>query len=86
MQQIALLQVPAGRRVRIHGVSAGGGLRGRLCALGITPGTELDVCSQGHGCCVRVRDTSIVLGEQMADMVLCEPLDGPMQNNALPEE
>ena len=75
MAQVPLRNVPAGKRVRIHGVNAEEGMRGRLCALGLTPGTELDVCSQGSGCCVRVRDTSVILCDQMAALLICEPLD-----------
>ncbi len=72
---LALRQVSPGKRVRVHGISAGNGLLGRLCALGITPGALVDVCSQGHACCVRVRDSSIVLSDQMADLIVCEPLE-----------
>ena len=82
---IALRHVPAGKRVRIHDCCTNPALRGRLCALGITPGTEVDVCSQGHACCLRVRDTSLVLGAQMAEQVLCEPLDDlPDELEAVP--
>ncbi len=72
---IALRQVSPGKRVRVHGISAANGLLGRLCALGITPGALLDVCSQGHACCVRVRDSSVVLSGQMADLIFCDPLE-----------
>lgn len=86
MRQLSLCHIPAGKRVRIQWVAApDGGMRGRLCALGLTPGTELDVCSQGHGCCVRLRDTSIVLGNNMAEHIMCEPLETPPQESpALP--
>lgn len=69
-----LSDVPPGCRVRVRRLCDERGLRGRLCALGITPGTELEVCSQSGACCVRVRDASLVLGDALAVDVYCEPV------------
>ncbi|MDR3044416.1 MAG: ferrous iron transport protein A [Desulfovibrio sp.] len=74
-----LSDVPAGCRVRVRRLCDKQGERGRLCALGITPGTELEVCSQGGACCVRVRDASLVLGDTLACDVYCEPVHSGRQ-------
>ncbi|HEU6436245.1 MAG TPA: FeoA family protein [Nitratidesulfovibrio sp.] len=69
-----LSDIPAGCRVRVRRLCDKQGERGRLCALGITPGTEIEVCSQAGACCVRVRDSSLVLGDTLACEVYCEPV------------
>ena len=70
-----LLQVPPGQKVRVKNLEADGPTRARLCALGLTPGTEVEVCMNccGEGACrVRVREASLVLGESVAGSILCE--------------
>lgn len=72
-----LLDAPAGTRVRVHGVAGQRGIRSRLCALGITPGTEVEVCDECscHGSRrIKVRDAALVLCASVAQSVLCECL------------
>ncbi|AAS97046.1 FeoA family protein [Nitratidesulfovibrio vulgaris] len=74
MRCCSLREAPAGSRVRVNRLCDCPRDRGRLCALGITPGSEIEVCSQAGGCCVRVRESSFVLGDSLACTVLCEPV------------
>ena len=67
----ALDKVPAGEKARIKSLCDCPRLRSRLCALGITPGTVVEVCAPGS---IKVREACLVLGEDMACQVLCEPL------------
>ncbi len=71
----SLLDMPSGRSVRVAAITGDGSARSRLCALGVTPGTHLEICS-GFGCRgsrrVRVRNSSLVLGESLACCVQCE--------------
>lgn len=70
-----LSQFPGGARVRIEGADGCRRMRGRLCSLGITPGTELEVLSGGRGgpCRVRVHDSSLVIGRGMAGKIMASP-------------
>lgn len=74
MSCCTLHEAPEGCRVRVRELCTCPRARGRLCALGITPGTELEICSHHGGCRVKVHDTSLVLGDMLADTVLCEPM------------
>lgn len=69
-----LSDVPAGCRVRVRRLCDTRGERARLCALGITPGTELEVCSQAGACRIKVREASLVLGDALACGIDCEPV------------
>ncbi|NJB68496.1 ferrous iron transport protein A [Desulfobaculum xiamenense] len=45
--------------------------RCRVLAMGLTPGTVAEICSNGPGsCCLRVRDCDLVLGDGMARHIL----------------
>ena len=69
-----LLDAPRGRKLRVEQLNGSREIRSRLYALGILPGTELEVynAARGKGCvCVRVRAGSLVLGESMAEAVCC---------------
>ncbi|WP_027184364.1 FeoA family protein [Desulfovibrio inopinatus] len=69
-----LNQFPKGSKVTIADYDAGCQCRGRLCALGLTPGTTVEVCESGMGPCkLRVRDSELVLGCGMAEKLLCAP-------------
>ena len=64
---------PSGTTVRISCLCAGAGARCRVCAMGITPGTEVVILSGGMGRCrLRVRGTDVVLGHQLASKILAE--------------
>ena len=69
-----LLNAPRGRKLRVERLDGTREIRSRLCSMGILPGTELEVCGPacGKGCvCVRVRQSSLVLGQSMAEAVCC---------------
>lgn len=74
MSCCTLRKAPTGQKFRVRSLCSCPRDRGRLCALGITPGTEIEVCSQAGACCVKVRDTSLVIGDAIAEDVLCEPV------------
>jgi ferrous iron transport protein A len=62
---------PKGTTVKVHSLLGGGKARCRLCALGITPGTQITLRSHGAGPCrLRVRGSDLVLGHGMADKIL----------------
>lgn len=69
---ISLAQLPRGARARVVGFACDNALRGRLCALGITPGCELDVAQSCEPVCLRVKGCNLVLGNNMASEILCE--------------
>jgi len=64
--------VEAGRRVQIVEVSAGQGLQGRLEAMGLVPGTEIDVImnSSRGPFIVAVKGCRIILGHGMAHKIM----------------
>lgn len=60
-----------GARVRIDKLCDCPKARCRLCAMGLTPGTEVEILSAGGGpCSLKVRGASLVLGHGMANKVL----------------
>ena len=62
-----LSQFPAGTRVRIEKLCECSRARGRLCAMGLTPGTEIEVFANcGGPCCLKVRGASLTLGHGLA--------------------
>lgn len=65
-------QVPAGRKATIRGFCGCSKARGRLCAMGLTPGTVVEVCAP---CSIKVRESCVALGTGMAALVTCEPLE-----------
>ena len=70
----SLLTAPRGRKLRVERLGGSKEIRSRLCSMGILPGTKLEVSrsARGQGCvCVRVRQSSLVLGESMAEAVCC---------------
>ncbi len=64
--------VQAGRRVRFVSVDAGHGLRGRLAAMGLVPGVEIEVLRNSmHGpFLVAVKGSRIMLGRGMAQKIV----------------
>lgn len=75
MRRTTLLDMPAGRQVRVSGLTGDCAVRSRLCALGVTPGTALEICAEcgNRGSRrVRVRNSSLVLGESLAGCIQCE--------------
>ncbi len=65
-----LSQFPAGTRVRIEKLCECSRARGRLCAMGLTPGTEIEVFANcGGPCCLKVRGSSLTLGHGLAGSI-----------------
>jgi Fe2+ transport system protein FeoA len=71
-KSMPLATVEAGRRVKIVGVEAGHGLRSRLAALGLVPGTEVEVIANGGRgpFIVAVKDSRLMLGRGMAQKIV----------------
>lgn len=69
-----LSTISEGRRAVLKKISGGRQLRGRLAALGLLPGTELEVIqNSGHGpFVVAVRGSRIVIGRGMASRIEVE--------------
>ncbi|MBM4130975.1 ferrous iron transport protein A [bacterium] len=69
-----LSQVNEGTRAVLKSIDGGRQLRGRLAALGMLPGAELEVVqNSGHGpFVVAVRGSRIVIGRGMASRILVE--------------
>ena len=66
-----LNEFPAGSRVKIEKLCDCPRARGRLCALGLTPGTVVEICSRNGGPCnLKVRGTSVSIGGGLAGRVL----------------
>lgn len=65
----SLNKIPVGCRAKVTSLCDCPKLRGRLCALGVTPGTIVEVCAP---CSIKVRESCLALGEDMACQVLCE--------------
>lgn len=66
-----LAAFPPGSRVRIETLCDCPKARGRLCALGITPGTVVEITSGcGGPVCLRARGACVTLGQGLASKVL----------------
>ncbi len=67
-----LSDVETGRRVFIVAVSAGHGLQGRLAAMGLVPGVQVDVVlnSSKGPFIIAVKGSRIILGHGMAGKVI----------------
>jgi ferrous iron transport protein A len=69
---------PGGSKVRVESTEGCCRARGRLCAMGLTPGTVCEVLSGGRygPCRLKVRDTDIVIGRGMAEKIMASPWNG----------
>jgi ferrous iron transport protein A len=69
-----LTKVSEGARAILRSIEGGRELRGRLAALGLLPGTELEVIqNSGHGpFVVAVKGSRIVIGRGMAARIAVE--------------
>ena len=75
---IPLSDMPCGCRLRVSDLTGSPATRSKLYAMGILPGTEMEVRQSGDGAggiCVRVRQSSLVLGESLARSVYCSVID-----------
>ncbi|MGE4558036.1 MAG: ferrous iron transport protein A [Desulfovibrionaceae bacterium] len=69
-----LSSYPAGSKAIVSQLCAGRRGRLRVCALGLTPGTEVEIVANGPGPLrVRVRGSDLVLGQQLACKILAQP-------------
>lgn len=70
-----LCRIPEGTRVTVEDLDACPKARAKLYAMGLTPGTELEVVQSGSGPCrLRVRGSDIILGHGMSQKVFACPL------------
>lgn len=69
-----LVIVQSGRRVRLLAVDAGHGLQGRLTAMGLVPGVEIEVLrnSMRGPILIEVKGSRIMLGHGMARKIVVE--------------
>ena len=69
---IPLTSVRVGRTVRVSRVDGGQGLRGRLCAMGLTPGTPVELVAAGGGgpLVLRVLGSRVMVGRGMAARIM----------------
>jgi Fe2+ transport system protein FeoA len=68
----SLLEMPSDCGLRVEELTGSPSQRSHLYAMGILPGTEMELCARACGAgsvCVRVRQCSLVLGESMAKAV-----------------
>ncbi len=69
---LPLAEAGCGRRLQICRVDGGRGVCGRLAAMGIFPGQEVElVCAADHSrCLVRLNGSTVSLGEGAAEKIL----------------
>ena len=76
----SLATFPPGSRVRVETLCDCPKARGRLCALGITPGTVVEITSGcGGPVCLRARGACVTLGQGIASKVLGRLADAAVQ-------
>jgi ferrous iron transport protein A len=77
-ESASLLDMPCDCGLRVEELIGGPSLRSRLYAMGILPGTEMELrdrpCGDGGNVCVNVRQCSLVLGESLARAIVCSPV------------
>ena len=69
---LPLCEAPAGKPVKVAKIGGGRQLCARMAAMGIYPGTEMEILCAGCGCpcVVRVRGGTLSLGEGVSDKIL----------------
>lgn len=74
-RQLSLADVETGVSVRISAIQGGRGLVGRLCSMGLVPGTDVQVVGgrRGGPVIVGLRGCRIAIGCGMANKVMVEP-------------
>ncbi len=69
-----LCTFPQGSVVRIAEVEECSCARCRMFALGLTPGTPVEILASGPGPCrLKVRGSDLVIGHGMAEKILARP-------------
>jgi len=70
-QMIPLTSARPGQTVRVTRVDGGQALRGRLCSMGLTPGTPVEVVTDNGGPVVlRVLGSRVMIGYGMASQIM----------------
>ena len=84
-RQLSLADVETGTSVLISTIQGGRGLVGRLCSMGLVPGTEVKIVGgrRGGPVIVGLRGCRIAIGCGMASKVLVDPAVDP--DRAVPE-
>ncbi len=87
-RQLSLADVDTGVSVRISAIQGGRGLVGRLCSMGLVPGTEVKVVGgrRGGPVIVGLRGCRIAIGCGMANKVMVEPANDPDRTVPGPEQ
>lgn len=81
--RLPINRFPKGSLVRIQSLEGCPKSRCRLCAMGLTPGTVVEVRSNGHGPCrLKVRGTDVVLGRNLSLKVFCVAADSVESRDA----
>lgn len=74
-RECTLLQLPEGAKARIRGIDGCAAARTRLCAMGFTPGTVVELCCRSDDTCrVQLRDCCVILGRDFAKTIWCDAL------------
>lgn len=74
----SLLEMPCDCCLLVEELTGSPALRSRLHAMGILPGTKLELHRGGCGAMqVRVKDCSLVINKELAGFVFCRPTEGP---------
>lgn len=75
-QSKPLCRFQPGDRVRVEDLEGCRQARAKLYAMGLTPGTELEVVSAGRGPCrLKVRGTDLVLGHGLSRKIFACPME-----------
>ncbi|WP_234970967.1 FeoA family protein [Desulfonauticus submarinus] len=69
-----LSKFPPGTKVKIVSFCGGCRLRGRMCALGIFPGVEIEV-SRSCPLQIKVKDSTLLLGKGAGEKILGIPIE-----------
>jgi len=69
---LPLSDAQAGKRIKVCGIAGGRSLCGRMAAMGIYPGVEIELLCGGCGCpcLVRVHGGTLSLGAGMSEKIL----------------
>ena len=78
MQGKPLCRFPRGSQGKVADLAPCRGARGKLLAMGLTPGTVLEVVQSGDGPCrLRVRGSDVVIGHGLAGKIIACPANCP---------
>jgi ferrous iron transport protein A len=69
-----LSRVDQGKQVTLVRISGGRGIRSKLYSMGLVPGSDFTVLSQGRGgpVMLRVKDARLAIGQGMARKIFVE--------------